>query len=94
MGILLCPRLKNHNDRRLHVPSSGIQIPDNLKDVVLPDISLKSIEKGWAGHLKVADAVMSGRLSATTAIELQGAARDAATNVRRGLLLAGPKKPP
>ena len=76
------------------MPSSGIQIPDNLKDVVLPDISLKSIEKGWAGHLKVADAVMSGRLSATTAIELQGAARDAATNVRRGLLLAGPKKPP
>jgi hypothetical protein len=28
-------------------------------------------EKGGAGHLKVADAVMSGRLSATTAIELQ-----------------------
>jgi TnpA family transposase len=27
MGVLLCPRLKNHNDRRLHVPSSGIHIP-------------------------------------------------------------------
>jgi TnpA family transposase len=84
MGVLLCPRLKNHNDRRQHVPSSGIQIPDNLKDVVLPDISLKSIEKGWAGHLKVADAVMSGRLSATTAIALQGAARDGDASFRAG----------
>ncbi len=84
VGVLLCPRLKNHNDRRLHVPSSSIQIPDNLKSVVLPDISLKSIEKGWAGHLKVADAVMSGRLSATTAIELQGAARDGDASFRAG----------
>ena len=85
LGVLMCPRLKNFNDRRLHVPSGGhILIPDNLKDVVLPDISLKSIEKGWAGHLKVADAVMSGRLSATTAIELQGAARQGDASFRAG----------
>ncbi len=85
VGILLCPRLKNFNDRRLHVPSGDrIRIPDNLIDVVLPDISLKSIEKGWAGHLKVADAVMSGRLSATTAIELQGAARHGDASFRAG----------
>ena len=42
------------------------------------------LEKGWAGHLKVADAVMSGRLSATTAIELQGAARDGDASFRAG----------
>jgi len=81
----LCPRLKNLNDRRLHIPSGGhIRIPENLKAVVLPDISLKSIEKGWPGHLKVADAVMSGRLSATTAIELQGAARHGDASFRAG----------
>ena len=51
VGMLLCPRLKNHNDRRLHVPR-GIRIPEKLKDVVLPDISLKTIEKGWAGHMR------------------------------------------
>ena len=83
-GILLCPRLKNHKDRRLHVPSSGIRIPENLKDTVLADISLKSIEKGWAAHVKVADAVKSGRLSATTAIELQGAARYGDASFRAG----------
>jgi hypothetical protein len=67
------------------VPSGGhIRIPDNLKAVVLPDISLKSIEKGWAAHLKIADAVMSGRLSATTAIELQGAARHGDASFRAG----------
>jgi TnpA family transposase len=74
VGILMCPRLKNHNDRRLHVPH-GIKVPESLKDVVLADISLKTIEKGWDAHLKVADAVLSGRLSATEAIEMQGAAR-------------------
>jgi TnpA family transposase len=84
VGVLLCPRLKNHNDRRLHVPSTDIRIPENLKDVVLADISLKTIEKGWEGHLKVADAVMSGRLSATAAIEMQGAARDGDASFRAG----------
>lgn len=72
VGVLLCPRLKSDNDRRLHVPSSGFSIPDNLTDVMLPDISLRSIKKGWAGHLKLADAVINGRLPATIAIELQG----------------------
>ena len=83
VGMLLCPRLKNHNDRRLHVPS-GMRIPEKLKDVVLPDISLKTIEKGWAGHMKVADAVMSGRLSATAAIGMQGAARHGDASFRAG----------
>jgi TnpA family transposase len=45
---------------------------------------LKTIEKGWAGHMKVADAVMSGRLSATAAIEMQGAARDGDASFRAG----------
>jgi len=84
-NVQLCPRLKNHNDRRLHVPRSGrIRVPDNLKGVVLADISLKSIEKGWAGHVKVANAVMSGRLSATAAIEFQGAARHGDASFRAG----------
>jgi TnpA family transposase len=83
VGILLCPRLKNHNDRRLHVPH-GIEVPEKLKDVVLADISLKTIEKGWGAHLKVADAVMSGRLSATEAIEMQGAARHGDASFRAG----------
>jgi hypothetical protein len=47
LGVLMCPRLKNFNDRRQHVPSGdGIRVPDSLKNVVLADISLKSIEKG------------------------------------------------
>jgi hypothetical protein len=67
------------------VPSGGhIRIPDNLKAVVLPDISLKSIEKGWAAHLKVAHAVISGRLSETTTIELESAARHGDASFRAG----------
>jgi TnpA family transposase len=85
LGILMCPRLKNFNDRRLHVTTGNkIRIPKNLKEVVVPDISLKAIEQGWEAHLKVADAVMSGRLSATTAIELQGAARHGDASFRAG----------
>jgi TnpA family transposase len=43
LGILMCPRLKNFRDRRLHVPSGRhIRIPENLKDVVLRDISPSS----------------------------------------------------
>jgi TnpA family transposase len=82
--ILVCPRLKNHNDRRLHIPSTRMSVPENLKGVVLADISLKTIEKGWAAHVKVANAVKSGRLSATTAIELQGAAGTADAGYRAG----------
>jgi TnpA family transposase len=85
LGILMCPRLKNFNDRRLHIPTGGkIRVPENLKDVVVADVSLKAIEKGWAGHLKVADAVMSGRISATEAIEMQGAARSGDASFRAG----------
>ena len=44
----MCPRLKNFNDCRLHVPTGEkIRIPENLLDVVVPDISLKAIAKGW-----------------------------------------------
>ena len=85
LGILMCPRLKNFNDRRLHIPTGDkIRVPENLKDVVVADISLKAIEKGWDGHLKVADAVMSGRISATKAIEMQGAARKRGRQLPRG----------
>lgn len=85
LGLLLCPRLKNFNDRRLHVPTGEqFRIPDNLKDVILADISLASIERGWPGHLKVADAVMRGRLSATAAIEMQGSARQGDASFRAG----------
>ena len=84
LGILMCPRLKNFNSR-LHIPTGGkSRVPENLKEVVVADISLKSIEQGWAGHLKVADAIMSGRLSATTAIELQGATRNGDASFRAG----------
>jgi TnpA family transposase len=81
----MCPRLKNFNDRRLHIPTGGkMRVPENLKDVVIADVSLKAIEKGWAGHLKVADAVMSGRISATEAIEMQGGARNGDASFRAG----------
>lgn len=82
--MLLCPRLKSHKDRRLHIPTGDIRVRENLKDVVHSDISFKSIEKGWAAHLKAADAVMSGRWSATTTIELQGATRHGDASFRAG----------
>ena len=46
--------------REMLLTCDQLKIPDNLKYVVLADISLMSIEKGWAGHLKMADAVMRG----------------------------------
>jgi hypothetical protein len=66
------------------LPLPEVKGPENLKDVVVADVSLKALEKGWAGHLKVADAVMSGRLSATDAIEMQDAARNRDASFRAG----------
>ncbi len=49
--------------RTVHVPS---RLSSKSRAKML------TIEKGWDAHLKVADAVMSGRLSATEAIEMRG----------------------
>ena len=74
-GFDLCPRLKGFRDRRLHVPrGKQIKIPESLRDVVLADISIDNIEKGWAEFNAVCDAVAAGRTSAVLACERFGSA--------------------
>ena len=74
-GFDLCPRLKGFRDRRLHVPRGNqIKIPESLRDVVLADISIDNIEKGWAEFNAVCDAVAAGRISAVLACERFGSA--------------------
>ena len=75
LGYDLCPRLKSFPDRRLHVPRGHrITVPKSLKDVVLADISIADIERGWAEFSAVCDAVAAGRLSAVLACERFGSA--------------------
>jgi len=73
LGFDLCPRLKNLRDRRLHIPK-GIAVPDSLKSVVDPDVSLRQLERGWDELLRVAASIDDGSTSAVLALERFGSA--------------------
>jgi len=75
LGFDLCPRLKSFPDRRLHIPRDNrVKVPEALKDVCMPDISIKDIEDGWSEFNAVCDAVAAGRISAVLACERFGSA--------------------
>jgi hypothetical protein len=47
-GLDLCPHIKSAHDRRLHVPR-GFAVPEALKALCIPDISMPEIRDGLAG---------------------------------------------
>jgi TnpA family transposase len=88
VGIDLCPRLKSFRDRRLHIPRGGrVKVPDVLKPVCLPDVSLPAIIDGWPDMSAIADAVGGGRLSAVLACERHGTAARGQKGYRAGQAL-------
>jgi TnpA family transposase len=69
----LCPHIKSAHDRRLHVPR-GFAVPEALKALCIPDISMPEIRDGFAELAAVADAVDAGKLSAVIACQRHGTA--------------------
>jgi TnpA family transposase len=72
LGFDLCPRLKNLRERRLCVPP-GVRVPAILEAVVDRDISLRAIDTGWDGFVRVVASIEEGT-SAVLVLERFGSA--------------------
>lgn len=69
----LCPRLRDLAERKLFLPRS-LEAPEGLDQVLVRDVSLKAIRKGWDELLRLAASIRSGRVSANVALQRFGSA--------------------
>lgn len=72
-GFDLCPRLRNLTERKLFLPRKLV-VPDALDLVVVREVSLTAIRKGWDDLLRVVASIRSGRVSANVALQRFGSA--------------------
>ncbi|MEM6415956.1 MAG: Tn3 family transposase, partial [Pseudomonadota bacterium] len=72
-GFDLCPRLAGLHNRKLYLPK-GFMVPNELKDIVSPSISTRTIANGWDGLLRLASSVQQGWVPATFAMDRFGSA--------------------
>lgn len=87
LGFALCPRLKRLSERKLYVPSSLKNIPDSLRDIVTPSISLKQIRSEWDSLVRLASSIETGHTSATIALARYGSASSDSPIYRAGVHL-------
>jgi TnpA family transposase len=73
LGFDLCPRLADLNDRKLFVPR-GIDVPDVLLPITERLRLTKTARQGWEPLVRVAASINGGWCSATTMLDLYGAA--------------------
>lgn len=73
LGFDLCPRLRDLSERKLFLPRS-LEAPEGLDQVLVRDVSLKAITKGWNELLRLAASIRSGRVSANVALQRFGSA--------------------
>lgn len=73
LGFDLCPRLRDLAERKLFLPRS-LEAPEGLDHVLVRDVSLKAIRKGWDELLRLAASIRSGRISANVALQRFGSA--------------------
>ena len=73
LGFDLCPRLRNLKERVLWLPT-GFPVPEELKSVSRPTVSLERIRRGWSDLEQLAEAIRGGEISATLALERFGSA--------------------
>lgn len=86
LGFSLCPRLARLAERKLYVPKSA-DVPDGLRDMVVPSISLKSIVEEWDNLVRLASSIDTGHTSATVALARFGSAASDSPTYRAGLHL-------
>lgn len=67
LSLDVLPRLKNLRERKLYVPR-GITVPDNLKEVVDQNVSLRAIERQWDELVRLAASIETGIVTADVAL--------------------------
>jgi TnpA family transposase len=73
LGLDLYPRLRKLKYQKLFVPK-GIEIPDALKPIVGPRLSLDAVVRDWDEFVRLAASVRYGWCSATMALRRYGSA--------------------
>ncbi|MBE7422073.1 MAG: Tn3 family transposase [Zoogloeaceae bacterium] len=87
LGFALCPRLKRASERRLYVPSQLKKVPDTLRGVVIPVVSLRRIQKEWDDLVRLAASIETGHSTATVALARFGSASSDSPIYRAGVHL-------
>jgi TnpA family transposase len=73
LGFDLCPRLADLGDRKLFVPR-GIEVPDVLLPITERLTLGNTVRRGWDSLVRIAASINGGWCSATTVLDLYGAA--------------------
>ena len=87
LGFALCPRLKRLSERRLYLPSSMKNIPDSLRGIAIPNISLRQIRAEWDNLVRLAASIETGHATATVALARYGSASSDSPIYRAGVHL-------
>jgi TnpA family transposase len=72
-GFDLYPQLRNLSERKLYLPR-GHAAPEALDSVLIKEVSLPAIRKGWDELLRLVASIRSGRVSANVALQRFGSA--------------------
>jgi TnpA family transposase len=73
LGFDLCPRLRDLSERKLYLPRK-LDAPEELERVLVKEVSLTAIRKGWDELLRLVASIRSGRVSANVALQRFGSA--------------------
>lgn len=73
LGFDLCPRLRDLSERKLYLPRR-LDTPEELERVLVKEVSLTTIRKGWDELLRLVASIRSGRVSANVALQRFGKA--------------------
>ncbi|MBC3917094.1 Tn3 family transposase [Undibacterium sp. CY18W] len=73
LGFDLCPQLRNLSERKLYLPRN-FTVPDSLDKIVVREISISAIRRGWDEYLRVLASIRSGRVSANVVLQRFGSA--------------------
>ena len=87
LGFALCPRLKRLSERRLYLPNSMKNIPDSLRGIAIPNISLRQVCTEWDNLVRLAASIETGHTTATVALARYGSASSDSPIYRAGVHL-------
>lgn len=73
LGFDLCPRLRDLAERKLSLPRK-LETPEELERVLVKEVSLSAIRKGWDELARLVASIRSGRVSANVALQRFGSA--------------------
>jgi len=87
LGFALCPRLKRITERRFYVPTGMKNMPEGLRDIIIPNISLRRIREEWDQLVRLTASIETGHSTATVALARYGSASSDSPIYRAGVHL-------